>query len=198
VDLDTVIVEAVGRPIPTESVSGDAWQVDWSPDGCRIAVIDGLGHGPEAFAVATLAVQTLRSIPNADPIDALRACHDALRSSRGAAITVVTIDPSRMMVNHAGVGNVDVHVRIGDTFKRLMPHRGIVGVRWPRVSAVQTELSAGWRLIMHTDGIGSRFAPSEAIPNESQGLRLFLDRALTTWARGTDDATILAAAPRTR
>ena len=32
------------RPYPGESVSGDAWQIDWHARRCRVTVIDGLGR----------------------------------------------------------------------------------------------------------------------------------------------------------
>ena len=48
---DSISIVAATRPHPHETLCGDLWTVQWAADSsCRLAVIDGLGHGPVARA----------------------------------------------------------------------------------------------------------------------------------------------------
>src|SRR3954447_25696807 len=96
-----ILVVAATRPYPTEVENGDVWHVDWQSKGCRIAVIDGLGHGPQAAAASANARDALRAPPEAHPVEALRLCHEALRGTRGAAIGIVTIAPALSQLIYA-------------------------------------------------------------------------------------------------
>ncbi|HEY1633585.1 MAG TPA: hypothetical protein VGF64_02425, partial [Acidimicrobiales bacterium] len=58
------------RPFPGESVSGDQSVVRVSETEALLAVIDGLGHGPEAATAAEHAVDVLRENP-AEPVEVL-------------------------------------------------------------------------------------------------------------------------------
>jgi len=51
-----ILIGIAERPYPGETVSGDAYAVHWVGDACRIAVIDGLGHGPEAAKASASAI----------------------------------------------------------------------------------------------------------------------------------------------
>ena len=85
-------IAVAARPYPGETVNGDAWQVDWDGDVCRIAVVDGLGHGPQAAAAALAATTHLADHPGRDPAAAVQGCHEALTGIRGAALLVARID----------------------------------------------------------------------------------------------------------
>ncbi len=64
-----VAVAVAARPYPGETVSGDAWQIDWHESVCRIALIDGLGHGSQAAAAALAAVAALAAEPAREVVD---------------------------------------------------------------------------------------------------------------------------------
>src|SRR4051812_14246067 len=123
-----VTVVGASRTYPGETDNGDAWTADWHDGACRVAVIDGVGHGPLAAAAAQLAVRTLASQPHLLPAEALRLCHDALRGSRGAAISIAHIDAERGRLTYAGVGNVEARLWLGESWQRPISYRGIVGL----------------------------------------------------------------------
>jgi serine phosphatase RsbU (regulator of sigma subunit) len=190
----SVAVTVAARPFPGETVSGDAWQVDWHGSVCRIALVDGLGHGPGAAAAASAAIAALADEPALNPVDAVHCCHDALKGTRGAALLVVSIDVSRAQLIGAGAGNVEARLCQDGGAKHLTTDRGIVGSVLPRVRPVEMALAPDWLLLMHTDGIKSRFdaqSQLEAAP-DGDGLAQAI---LTGWARATDDATVLVAQP---
>jgi serine phosphatase RsbU (regulator of sigma subunit) len=188
-----IVVAAAGRPYPGETVSGDAWHMDWFAGRCRIAVIDGLGHGPHAAAVAATAAATLTAHPEMDSASALQACHLALHGTRGAAMWVATIDLTASCVRYAGVGNVEGRVWHADEQKRLVAQRGIVGASLPNVRVIEYRIEPDWTLIVHTDGIREHF-DARAYPDEVRhDPRRLADALLEGWARPTDDALVLAA-----
>jgi serine phosphatase RsbU (regulator of sigma subunit) len=176
---------------PGETVNGDAWRVDWHEGVCRVALIDGLGHGPAAAHAAEAALRVLAERPALGPAEALRACHGALGGTRGAAISVASIDAAGSLLVFAGVGNVDGHLYQDSNQVRLVAYRGIIGAVMPLVRAVPYELQSGWLLVMHTDGVRARFR-LEDVPAEMRAdPQQLADGIMADWRRTTDDATIV-------
>lgn len=188
-----LLIGSAVRPYPTEDVSGDVWHVDWRPAGCRIAVIDGLGHGPAAAAAATTARDALAASPDDPPDEALRRCHAALHGTRGAAIAIAAIDLSTARLTFAGVGNVAGRHHGAGRMQHVVSSRGIVGAMLPTIRPVVVELAADWILILHTDGVSDRFDLGDlgdAIDLDAQPLANFI---LARWGRATDDACVVVA-----
>ena len=186
----TVAIGVATRPHPSERVNGDAWVVHQEACVWRIAVIDGLGHGPEASAAAQAAVQALDARPTAEPVAALHACHAALAGTRGAAVSVARIDLATNRLIYAGIGNVEAHLWQGGGRQRPISYRGIVGTVMRTVRSFEIQLEGSWLLAMHSDGLSSRLeipAPSDAW-NDPQVLA---DSLLAEWARQSDDATVV-------
>lgn len=191
---ELISVAAATRNFPGETVCGDAWQVDWYGDICRIAVVDGLGHGPAAAAAAGRAIAVLTAHPELGPVEAIQACHRALVGTRGAAMSVVSIDPTAMRLVFAGLGNVEAHLWLHRRL-RLSADRGIVGSLLRTLHPVSFDLNPDWFLAIHSDGISSRFEaapPRQRIP---ACLQTYADHVLQRWASPTDDATIVVASP---
>jgi serine phosphatase RsbU (regulator of sigma subunit) len=189
-----VTVAVAARPYPGETVSGDAWQVDWYGSVCRIALVDGLGHGPQAATAAMAAVAALANEPALNPVEAVHCCHDALKGGRGAALLIVSIDVSRGQLIGAGAGNVEARLCQDGGVRHLMTDRGIVGSVLPRLRPVEMALAPDWLLLMHTDGIKSRFDAQSQLEAAPDGAGL-AQAILAGWARATDDATVLVAQP---
>ena len=181
------------RSIAGEHVSGDR-HVAVSSTRLVVAVIDGLGHGPEAAHAAGRAAEIIETHPDERPDALLRRCHDALRSTRGAAMTVASIDPVVGEMTWLGVGNVQATVlqrRTRDAGREWVPLRGgVVGYLLPSLRPGTVRLQRDDVLVLATDGVRPVFgewpAPAEA-PQE------VADRILADQSRGTDDALVLVA-----
>src|SRR5437879_10439108 len=94
-------------PLPGQTDCGDHHVVQAFAGGVLVAVIDAIGHGAEAARVAGLAAGVLERHP-AEPVDALLLkCHERLRGSRGAAISVASFDHRSRTMTWLGVGNVN-------------------------------------------------------------------------------------------
>lgn len=192
---EDIAIGSASRPYPGEMVNGDGWRVDWYQGACRIAVIDGLGHGSQAAAAADAALNTLSVHPELSPKEALKACHTALLSTRGAAISIVTIDSASEELIYAGIGNVDGHLVRQGRQEHLVANRGIVGAALPSVRALSFRLHTEWLLLMHTDGIRSRLHVEDLPPAVQTNPQQLADAILEGWSRETDDATIVVIRP---
>lgn len=188
-------IAAAGRAYPGESVSGDAWSVADLAKVCRIALIDGLGHGPPAAQAANLALAELAKWPELAPPEALRQCHEALRGTRGAAAAIVDIDFATGSLRFAGVGNVAAQLWRPHRISRPAPFRGIVGVVFPKVENSDYDLGDEWLLVLYTDGISGHFRLEELSDPRALDVGALAKDILADWAHATDDATIVVAAP---
>jgi serine phosphatase RsbU (regulator of sigma subunit) len=174
--------------------SGDVHVVAGFPGGVLLAVIDGLGHGPEAATAANAAARILQAFAS-EPIDALlERCHEGLRRTRGAVVSLASFDAASSAMTWSGVGNVEgflVRADAGAAPRRetITLRGGIVGYQLPslRVSAVQ--VSHGDMLVLATDGLRSGFA--DRLPAGSP--QEIADALLARHARRSDDALVLVA-----
>ncbi len=176
-------------------MSGDAWRIDWDGDTCCIAMVDGLGHGPQAAAAAAAATSTLAAHPALDLVTAMQECHKALQGTRGAALLMIRIAVEARELTFAGVGNVEAQLWSSGQTKHLVSDRGIVGGALPRVRPVTISLEAEWLLLMYTDGIRNRF-DLPTLLQTAAGADTLAHALLNDWSRSTDDATVLVAQPR--
>jgi hypothetical protein len=191
---ETVTVVGASQPHPHETQNGDAWVVHWCGRACRIAVLDGLGHGPDAAAASQAAVQRLGQAPDAKPTEALQLCHRTLAGTRGAALSVVWIDTESNRLSYAGVGNVEGRIMQRASVERLTVYRGIVGAAMPRTREFHVDLSGEWLVLLHTDDVSARM--SIDMPNHVPFDPLVLAQGiLQHWKRETDDATVVIACP---
>jgi negative regulator of sigma-B (phosphoserine phosphatase) len=179
------------RPFPGEPWSGDAYVVRPAPGGGLIAVIDGVGHGPEAARAARVAAALLEASAG-EPVDELvRRCHEELRTTRGAVMSVASVGARSL--TWLGVGNVEgVLVRIGPppTREALLLRGGTVGYRLPPLRPETLATAPGDLLVLGTDGLKTRFI-AEPKPGEAPGA--VVRRILSVHGRPDDDALVLAA-----
>ncbi len=187
------------RPIPGESLSGDQCVVEMTETETLLAVIDGLGHGPEAAEAAGAAAGVLRENP-AEPVEVLLVlCHAALARTRGAAITVASISANNGSMSWLGVGNVEAarlrgapsnDSQASPSLDMALLLGGIVGHQLPTLRPHAVDVQPGDLLLMATDGIARSFTQDVHLAAAPARLA---DGILDKLARPTDDALILVA-----
>ena len=190
---EPIAVSIAARPHPAETVNGDAAAVHWAGGVCRITVVDGLGHGPQAAYAAGRAIGALDMHPELVPADALRLCHTALVGTRGAAVSVARLDLAQSELIYAGVGNVEAHLWQPERRSRPIAYRGIVGSVLPTIRSFTLPLQPGWTLILHTDGVSARFDPATLHYEPGWGPDRLAQTILDRYARASDDATVVVA-----
>ena len=143
-------IGSVSRPLPGEAACGDQHVVCATGSATLIAVADGLGHGPPAAQAASVACRVVEANRGEELPALLRRCHQALRATRGAALTRVRIDQARARLWHVGVGNVEVNSASRERIRPIaLP--GVVGERVRKILQTDYELHPGDRLVIHSE-----------------------------------------------
>lgn len=175
--------------------SGDQHLVFCNRNGILVAAIDGLGHGEEAASVAKSATALLRSSADEPIISLVERCHERLRGTRGAVLSLAFIDPEHGMMTWLGVGNVQgVLMRSdsknGSAQESLLLRAGVVGSQLPSLQATVIPIARGDTIFFATDGIRSDFSGTLSARENPQRAA---DRILRQYRSGNDDALVLAA-----
>jgi phosphoserine phosphatase RsbX len=173
--------------------SGDMHFVKESPDGVLLAAIDGVGHGSPAADASRLAAETLASSPEKDTVSLVWQCHEALRHTRGAVMTMAFFCLRTATVTWVGVGNIEGVWYHADSIGQVRPRHvllrgGVVGHRLPPMRAEIVPMVPRDTLILATDGIRPEFTEAFT-PNEAP--QVLADRILEGYRKGTDDALVL-------
>jgi hypothetical protein len=183
-----------GRPLGGIGVSGDLHVVAPFITGVLVAVIDGLGHGPEAAAASRAAAAALTQSPGDTVDDLMASCHAALRRTRGAAISMASFDRIAGTMTWVGVGNVDGVVVRGDPGSQpqreaLACRGGVVGYQMPRLRPSVLPVRAGDLLVFVTDGIKRHFDRELPLDRSPSAIAAEI---LVRHGRETDDALAVA------
>jgi negative regulator of sigma-B (phosphoserine phosphatase) len=177
-----------GAPMEGERRSGDIAVFSPTAAGGLACLIDGLGHGPEAADAAEMCAGVVQENAEAPPRELLELCHDALRDSRGAVMTVAWFDLERLSLSWTGVGNVDARlVRPGPAPKEdvALVFGGVLGYRLPQIRPATMELGRGDMLVMITDGIETAISSALEGGGAAQAMA---DRIFAMHGKGNDDA----------
>jgi anti-sigma regulatory factor (Ser/Thr protein kinase) len=175
---------------PGEVVSGDAWEISVVGDKARIAVADGLGHGPDAAAAAEMAMAAFRE-STGSPAAMLEQAHPRMRATRGAAVAMADLDATAGTLRFAGAGNIAGRMISGVEDRSLMSQHGTVGVQIRKIQDVDYAWSPHALIVLHSDGLTSRWSLGEA-----PGLIQCDPAVVAGWlvrehTRGRDDVTVV-------
>lgn len=172
-----------------ESLCGDGWAVVEAADATLLAVIDGLGHGPEAHQAAQAARATIERRGGLELEPLVAELGAALRDSRGACLGLARVDHRLARVRCAIVGNVEI-VGLGRAPIRPLPSPGIVGRALRKLRVCEALVSPGDRLFLYSDGISRRV---ELARYGRLGAQLAAEAVVRDFGVAHDDATCLVA-----
>lgn len=187
---DALCFGVIAVALRGEVVSGDSWRLEGSAEGWTAAIADGLGHGELALRASRLAVWALSHAAQ-DPAAAMQAAHARCSGSRGSAATMVRFDRGHRRLLHAGVGNVSAMLIQREGARALMPQNGTLGAVLPRIQTAQTDAVGVLLLVLHSDGIGSRWSLDTYPGLRTRHPQLVAAVLYRDALRGRDDATIL-------
>ncbi|MCM3882312.1 ATP-binding protein [Frankia sp. R82] len=187
-------IAGLTRPITGELVCGDACAVRPAGAGVAALLCDGLGHGELAARAATEAVRIFLDGPEStSPVDLVQRIHRGLAHTRGAAVTVVVLEPAQGTVRMAGVGNISGVVLSGTRRSGLAARPGIVGHQLRSLVETHHDLEPGSVLILHSDGVSPRFDLAAHPGVTSHGALLVAATVLRDAGLRRDDASVLVA-----
>jgi anti-sigma regulatory factor (Ser/Thr protein kinase) len=182
-------VGCVSIPAPHESVCGDAWSVAERNGDIAVMVADGLGHGPLAADASQRAIDTFDRMPFADAGALFDRVHQAVTGSRGAAVASAQVVGRTL--RYTGIGNISGTLLAGDERRGLLTQNGTVGLQPRRAQPVEYPWPDRGVLIMHSDGLTSRWA-LDAYPGLLARHPAVVAAVLyRDFVRGRDDATVV-------
>jgi phosphoserine phosphatase RsbX len=180
-------VEKLIAPKDGETACGDVAIVRVDGERTLLAVIDALGHGTSAAAVATTAQHWLESASLAEGIAPLVAgLHAELRGGRGACGLLCILEGD--WLEGCSVGNVDMRFSKSKPPFVLTP--GVFGQRIERARLFRTKPVASERIVIFTDGISARF---DLLRLETLSTTAACRAIFAEHRRPHDDATVLVA-----
>jgi anti-sigma regulatory factor (Ser/Thr protein kinase) len=181
------------RPITGETECGDDFGALQAGPTVTAVLCDGLGHGPLAAAAASQAVAAVLAEPDAQPAALLERVHQRLSGTRGAAVGIVQI--TGLVARFAGLGNVAASILSNGARKSMLSVPGIAGHQARTIRQFEYEIPPGAAVVMHSDGISSRWQPG-AVPGLDTRDPLLVAAVLLAEAGiHRDDAGVLVVKP---
>ncbi len=182
----------VSRPIRSSEINGDAYLfVEWNGQ-TLMAVIDGLGHGVEAYMASQKAREYVENHATEDLEEVVKGCDMHIRKTRGVSIGLVRIDRNTSRFSCCGVGNVEMRI-LSRRSRHPISTAGIVGYNVRKIRMFDYPYDPeGVVVVIHSDGVSSRFDPFKYphLRRDPQGVA---EQIIDRWGKETDDATILIA-----
>jgi negative regulator of sigma-B (phosphoserine phosphatase) len=173
--------------------SGDLHVVVPLPHGALFAAIDGLGHGPEAALAAREAASILRMHAGLPVLELITRCHEGLKKTRGAVMSLAALDSRSARIEWCGVGNIESVLLRADTTRpslTMITRGGVIGYRLPPLRVSTLSASPRDVLVMVSDGIRSGFTQAVDLECEPQAIA---ETVLARYAKGSDDALVFVA-----
>lgn len=190
---DQLLVAGMALPYPGERVCGDGWYAHQTADRTILLLADGLGHGIGAAEAAQEALATFKQRLSLSPGEILSYMHDALRKTRGAVAAIAEVRPKENQLIYAGVGNISGVVLSGAGSQSLVSHNGTLGITAPRIQEFRSQWSPGAVLVLHSDGIQSRWDLSPYRGILSRHPAVIGGALLRDFRRQRDDASVIVA-----
>lgn len=144
-------------PKINEEVAGDAWAMEQNGDTTLLLVADGLGHGPLAAQASLEAVKIFRANAAKTPAQIIELAHQALRSTRGAAVAIAQLNLQEKILRFAGVGNISASVISPLGSYSMVSHNGTVGHEVRKIQEFVYNWPESGILVMHSDGLGTQW-----------------------------------------
>ncbi len=184
-------IGAVCLPVTGETLCGDGWSVQETPDGLDVVVSDGIGHGPAAAAATDSVLETFRIRSSLPPAERLETMHLALRATRGAAVLTAHHAPEAGTISCAGIGNVAAQILAGVKSRGLVSMNGILGHQVHKIKAFSYELEPSATVVYHTDGLTTHWSLEDFPGLAGRSASVIAGFLYKTFKRGKDDATVV-------
>lgn len=182
----------IRRPRPGERSCGDLAVVAVGEDVMLVAGIDGVGHGSRAARAARRAAEVIERDAG-DELPALaERCHEALRGTRGAALSLARLSIRDAELTWLGIGNVEGRViaaaPAAGVRGSLLLTAGVPGHELPDITTQTLAVRSGDVMILATDGVRPGFADDLDITGSAQEIG---ERVMGKDRKGSDDALVV-------
>lgn len=183
----------VSVPVKGETVSGDGFLILPGATRTLYMVVDGLGHGSGAAEAAEEAIAVVQASASETLPEIFTRSHDALKKTRGAAMSIAVMDHERKVLSYAGVGNISGTLATG-TPRSLVSQNGTLGAVMPRsIQEFNYPAEGHSVLTMFSDGVGSKASISAYSGIQGKHPALIAGLLYRDFSRRRDDATVMVA-----
>lgn len=179
------------RPHYRERVSGDTAVLRGQDHLLFAAVIDVLGHGDDAHALALEIERFLENSWGDALLDLMNLLHEQIRGSRGAAAGLSLLDRRSGVLRYVGIGNTVLR-KFGSTEIRLVSRAGIIGGSMRTAREERMTLAAGDVVLLYTDGVKDRFRLCDYPELLHHDAETIARTVLRRFGKDNDDATCIA------
>ncbi|MBU1041394.1 MAG: SpoIIE family protein phosphatase [Proteobacteria bacterium] len=169
---------------------GDTGVVVVDGESCFAALVDVLGHGPEARQSAIVAEEFLPGCAGEGLTQSLRGLHDKLRRGRGAVVTLLDLDLESGELLVAGIGNITTRI-FGAEHTRVLSRDGIVGYSMSTPREQRFRLRSGDVVLLYSDGIRESFEAHDCPGLLAGSAKEIAERVMRSFRKGDDDASCL-------
>ena len=188
------VLGIVSIPVHGETQCGDGFFTEAGSSQSLYMMVDGLGHGAGAAEAAEEAIATVRRFSREPVLDIISRSHDALKKTRGAAMSLALVDHDRLVVTYAGVGNIGASLITGTNSRSLVSQNGTLGAIMPRVPQEYSyPIERTTTLLMFSDGLGTKTSLAAYPGLQNRNPALIAGVLYRDFARKRDDATVLLA-----
>ena len=187
---------AYGRPCLGERVSGDVALAVALEQKLLVVLIDVLGHGAEAHALAMAMSEYVTQHPIADPLEMILKLHERFKGSRGSAGGLAVLDTRTSDMAFAGVGNPSFRVLGPSRSVKLPVSAGIIGAQMRTPVVHRAQLNAGELLLGCSDGVAESFQLSDYPQMFAHGAWAVARSIVHRFGKDYDDATCIVARRR--
>lgn len=182
----------ISVPKPGEKECGDTWTIQSRSQADLFMVADGLGHGPLAAQAAELVARLFEADAAGHPQEILEAVHGPLHATRGASTAVAELCHARKTLRYAAVGNISGRIVSEQSSRGLVSLDGTLGHELHRVQEFQYPWPDGALLILHSDGLATRWNLEDYPGLAARHPALVAAVLYRDFRRDRDDATVLA------
>lgn len=169
---------------------GDTGVIKVEGDTCFAALVDILGHGPEAHTGAVAADGYFAEHTDGPLVALLQGLHKVLRETRGGVAAACRVDIPTGEMKFCGVGNIVCRVFGSDT-QRLMSRDGIIGYMMSEPREKTVQLVHNDIVMLHSDGIKEHFNLHDHPGLLTGSAKEIAERVMATLSKGDDDASCL-------
>lgn len=155
-DLELNIENAYyNRPFLGERNSGDL-PIFYEDEVYHYAVlVDGLGHGDEAYAMSKVIGDKIKRCWSSNPSNIISDVNIHLDKAIGAAIGVLVFNKNTLKFFYSGLGNIRCKVIGKEITTNLTSSDGILGMRFRSTKIQEGVLRSGDMVLMSSDGVNS-------------------------------------------
>lgn len=178
-------------PKSGERACGDNWMLRMENDRILLLVVDGLGHGEFAARAADQAVDAAEIARLSSAAEVITTVHQALRGSRGAAVSAMILDKAARSIQYCGLGNVAGALLQASGVQHMVSHNGTAGHTAPKIAQFQYSWPPGSILVVHTDGLQSQWTVDRYPGLLRHHPAIIAGVLARDFSRGRDDLTVL-------